>query len=141
LGHITIRQAAYYHPEHVVSNDYYLEHFQSMGKDIKRFLEVMGRDRRYIVNDKDENALTMGLKAAQNALQEANLQGEDMDFGWGKPFDATGGEGVLPPGYVCLLQQKTTGDVTVVITVEKEGGHAMKTDTLLNKYATLVRIR
>jgi 3-oxoacyl-[acyl-carrier-protein] synthase III len=80
LGHITIRQAAYYHPEHVVSNDYYLEHFQSMGKDIKRFLEVMGRDRRYIVNDKDENALTMGFKAAQKALNEANLLGEDMDM-------------------------------------------------------------
>lgn len=80
MGHITIRQAAYYHPEHIVGNDYYLEHFQSIGKDIKRFLEVMGRDRRYIVKDESENALTMGLKAAQKALNEANLQGEDMDM-------------------------------------------------------------
>lgn len=80
MGNITIRQAAYYHPEHVVTNDYYLDHFQSMGKDIKRFLEVMGRDRRYIVNEEGENSLTMGLKAAQKALDAANLQGEDMDM-------------------------------------------------------------
>lgn len=80
MEHITIRQAAYYHPEHAVHNNYYLDHFQSMGKDIKRFLEVMGRDRRYIVKDEGENALTMGLKAAQKALGEAGLQGEDMDM-------------------------------------------------------------
>jgi len=80
LGHIAIRQAAYYHPEHIVDNEYYLKHFQSMGKDIKRFLEVMGRDRRYIVKEQGENALTMGLKAAQKVLSEANLQGEDMDM-------------------------------------------------------------
>ncbi|ORX78466.1 hypothetical protein K493DRAFT_362931 [Basidiobolus meristosporus CBS 931.73] len=70
-----------------------------------------------------------------------DLLGEDMDFGWGTPFEATGGEGVLPAGYVCLLQNKSTGDVTVISTVEKEGLHAMQTDALMNKYATLVKIR
>ncbi|KAK9764645.1 hypothetical protein K7432_007687 [Basidiobolus ranarum] len=70
-----------------------------------------------------------------------DLEGEDMDFGWGKPFEATGGEGILPPGYVCLLKQKSTGDVTIIITVEEDGSDAMKTDTLLNKYATLMKIR
>lgn len=80
MEHITIRHSAYFHPEHIVHNDYYLSHFQSMGKDITRFLEVMGRDRRYIVKDPAENALTMGLKAAQKALDEAGLQGEDMDM-------------------------------------------------------------
>lgn len=69
-----------------------------------------------------------------------DLQGEDMDFGWGKPFDATGGEGVLPPGYVRLTQQWTTGDIAVIITVEKAGGHAMRTDTLMNEYAELETI-
>jgi hypothetical protein len=70
-----------------------------------------------------------------------DMQGDDMDFGWGKPFDATGGEGVLPPGYVRLQEQKTTGDVRIIVTVEKEGGPAMKADPLLNKYATLVKTR
>lgn len=64
-----------------------------------------------------------------------------LDFGWGRPFDATGGEGALPPAYVRLQQQHDNGDVTVVITIEREGGHAMKSDALLNKYATLLKIR
>lgn len=70
-----------------------------------------------------------------------DLEGEDMNFGWGKPFDATGGEGELPPGYVRLQQRRSTGEVTAIITVEKEGAHAMRNDALLNKYATFMKTR
>ncbi|AIQ54914.1 ketoacyl-ACP synthase III [Paenibacillus sp. FSL R7-0331] len=77
---IRIRTAAYYHPQHVVDNDYYLEHFAALGKDIKRFLEVMGREQRYIINNSHENALTMGYEAAAKALADAGLQGEDLDM-------------------------------------------------------------
>ncbi|WP_379131251.1 ketoacyl-ACP synthase III [Paenibacillus sp. sgz500958] len=80
MDHITIRQAAYYHPEHVVHNEFYLNHFSSMGKDIKHFLEVMGRERRYIAAGEEENALTMGLRAAEKALLDAGLAGEDLDM-------------------------------------------------------------
>jgi len=80
LDHITIRQAAYYHPERIVHNDFYLNHFNSMGKDIERFLQVMGRERRYIAEGEEDNALTMGLKAAEKALLEAGLTGEDIDM-------------------------------------------------------------
>ncbi|CAM4329811.1 ketoacyl-ACP synthase III [Paenibacillus typhae] len=77
---IRICNAAYYHPQHVVDNDYYLEHFAALGKDIKRFLEMMGREHRYIIKDEHENALTMGYKAAQKALAGAGLAGEDLDM-------------------------------------------------------------
>ncbi|WP_438495043.1 ketoacyl-ACP synthase III [Paenibacillus sp. IHBB 3054] len=77
---IRIRNAAYYHPQHIVGNDYYLDHFAQMGKDIKRFLEVMGRKNRYIIKDENENSLTMGLKAAQKVLEDAGLQSEDLDM-------------------------------------------------------------
>lgn len=80
MDHITIRQAAYYHPERIVHNDFYLNHFNSMGKDIERFLQVMGRERRYIAEGEEDNALTMGLKAAEKALLEAGLTGEDIDM-------------------------------------------------------------
>lgn len=80
MEHITIRHAAYYHPERIVYNEYYLDHFKQMGKDIKRFLEVMGRDRRYIAEANGENSLTMGLEAARKVLLEAGLKGEDMDM-------------------------------------------------------------
>lgn len=77
---IRIRNAAYYHPQHVVDNDYYLKHFAALGKDIKRFLEVMGREQRYIINNEHENALTMGYEAAQKVLAGAGLKGEDLDM-------------------------------------------------------------
>ena len=80
MDSISIRQAAYYHPERIVHNDFYLNHFNSMGKDIERFLQVMGRERRYIAEGEEENAFTMGAKAAQKVLHEAGLTGEDMDM-------------------------------------------------------------
>lgn len=68
-----------------------------------------------------------------------DLQSSKFDFGWGKPFYATAGSGGLfPPGYVVLMQDKSSGDVFVMITVEQEGVDLLKTDSLLNKYATLV---
>jgi hypothetical protein len=69
-----------------------------------------------------------------------DLQGDDMDFGWGKPFDATAGRGVVPGGFARLLQQKSIGAVNILISVEKEGANAVKSDILLNKYATLIKI-
>jgi 3-oxoacyl-[acyl-carrier-protein] synthase-3 len=79
-NNIRIRSAAYYHPQHSVDNDYYLDHFAALGKDIKRFLEVMGREKRYIIKDEHENGLTMGHEAAQKVLAEAGLTGEDLDM-------------------------------------------------------------
>ncbi|KNC96614.1 hypothetical protein, variant [Spizellomyces punctatus DAOM BR117] len=67
-----------------------------------------------------------------------DLQGPKLDFGWGKPFYATAGGGTYPPAYVILTQEKTSGDVFVLMTVEAEGADRLKTDPLLNKYAELV---
>eukprot|EP01126_Amoeba_proteus_P001860 TRINITY_DN10580_c0_g1_i2.p1 TRINITY_DN10580_c0_g1~~TRINITY_DN10580_c0_g1_i2.p1 ORF type:complete len:471 (-),score=86.20 TRINITY_DN10580_c0_g1_i2:418-1830(-) len=65
-----------------------------------------------------------------------DLQGTKFDFGWGKPFYATAGSGGLfPPGYVMLMQDKSSGDVFVMMTVEREGVDHLKADALLNKYA------
>jgi hypothetical protein len=68
-----------------------------------------------------------------------DLQGPKFDFGWGKPFCATAGSGGLfPSGYVMLMQEKSSGDIFVMMTVEQEGADGLKADSLLNKYATLV---
>jgi hypothetical protein len=68
-----------------------------------------------------------------------DLQGPKFDFGWGKPFCATAGSGgIFPPGYVMLMQEKSSGDVFVMMTVEQEGADGLKADSLLNKYAILV---
>ncbi|KAG0247112.1 hypothetical protein BG011_001998 [Mortierella polycephala] len=68
-----------------------------------------------------------------------DLQGPKLDFGWGKPFCATAGGGtVFPPGYCMMTQEKDSGDVSVMMTVELEGVDGLKADSLLNKYATPV---
>ncbi|CAF0728708.1 unnamed protein product [Adineta steineri] len=70
-----------------------------------------------------------------------DLQGPKLDFGWGKPFYATPGGGTIyPPGYVLLTQEKSSGDVSVIMTVEREGATGVKADSLLNKYAELVTL-
>jgi len=68
-----------------------------------------------------------------------DLKGPKLDFGWGKPFVATsGGATVLPPGYCLMTQDKETGDVFVLMTVEREGEANLKSDPLMIKYATLL---
>lgn len=69
-----------------------------------------------------------------------DLKGPKLRFGWGeKPFLATSGGGtVYPPAYSLMTEDKETGDVFVLLTVEKEGEGALVGDVLLNKYATLV---
>ncbi|CAF4198918.1 unnamed protein product [Adineta steineri] len=70
-----------------------------------------------------------------------DLQGPKLDLGWGKPFYATPGGGTIyPPGYILLTQEKSSGDVSVIMTVEREGANAVKADSLLNKYAELITL-
>ncbi|KAH7026979.1 hypothetical protein BKA57DRAFT_479901, partial [Linnemannia elongata] len=69
-----------------------------------------------------------------------DLKGPKLRFGWGeKPFMATSGGGtVYPPAYSLMTEDKETGDVFLLLTVEKGGEGALVGDVLLNKYATLV---
>ncbi|KAF9278581.1 hypothetical protein BGZ88_000467 [Linnemannia elongata] len=69
-----------------------------------------------------------------------DLKGPKLRFGWGeKPFMATSGGGtVYPPAYSLMTEDKETGDVFLLLTVEKDGEGALVGDVLLNKCATLV---
>lgn len=68
-----------------------------------------------------------------------DLEGSKFGFGWGKPFYATGSPGnILPPGYVLFMQNHSSGDVLIMITVEKEAVEGLKADSLLNQYAMLM---
>ncbi|KAI8060973.1 transferase [Gongronella butleri] len=70
-----------------------------------------------------------------------DLEGPKLDFGWGKPTSSTDGSGTntfFPPAYSVIKQQKDSGDVILLITVEVPGGDALKTDVLLTKYGTLL---
>ncbi|KIL66997.1 hypothetical protein M378DRAFT_159947 [Amanita muscaria Koide BX008] len=68
-----------------------------------------------------------------------DLQCPKLDFGWGKPFSATAGAGgVYPPGYVMMTQEKDSGDIFILLTVEQQGAERMVADPLLNRYASLI---
>jgi len=70
-----------------------------------------------------------------------DLQGPKLNFGWGKFFLATQGGGtVFPPGYFVLTQDKTSGDVLALLTIEKAAAAELKVDAVLNKYASLIPV-
>jgi 3-oxoacyl-[acyl-carrier-protein] synthase-3 len=55
-----------YHPETIRDNDYYLERFKENEKMLE-LLKKVGRDKRYVIGDAEENALTMAISAAEKA--------------------------------------------------------------------------
>lgn len=76
---IRIKEIAFYHPENLVDNSFYLEHFAKKSRDITGLLKSLGKSERYII-DNDENSLTMGIQAAKNVLAKAEMQGSDIDM-------------------------------------------------------------
>lgn len=79
-SNVKIKSIGVYHPDNKVTNEFYLEQFDKQGKDIRRLLEAFGRNERYIVDSDEDNTVTMGIKASLNALENANLKGEDIDI-------------------------------------------------------------
>ncbi|KAF9564898.1 hypothetical protein CPC08DRAFT_704959 [Agrocybe pediades] len=62
----------------------------------------------------------------------------DMGPGMGKPFHATAGGVIYPPGYVRMLQEGPSGDVVILVTVEVPAAEHLFADSLMTKYAKMV---
>lgn len=73
-----IKGIAYYHPEHKVDNEYFIEHFKKQGKDIQGLLKATGRKSRYISDDEQENMLTMGYNAAKEVLEKTHIKASQL---------------------------------------------------------------
>lgn len=82
MTNVKIRDISIYHPEHVVTNEQFFEHFDRQGKDIRRLLTHLGRDKRYQIplEDQKENGITMAIEASKRVLAKAGLTGRDMDM-------------------------------------------------------------
>lgn len=80
MTHIKLSEIALYHPIHNVHNDYFIQHFDEKGKDIRNLLQHIGREKRYRINTPDENGLTMAIQAASKVLKQAHLTGADIDL-------------------------------------------------------------
>lgn len=83
-NYVSISGIAVYHPEKVLTNEYFIEHFKKKGKEVKHLLEdVYGRERRYVIDknsEKREDTLTMQIEAAKMVLEKCSLEGKDMDM-------------------------------------------------------------
>lgn len=77
---IKLKEVAIYHPNNIVKNDYYIDHFEKKGRDISNFLNVMGRKERYIIDNDHENTVTMGIEASKLVLAKAGLDGDAIDM-------------------------------------------------------------
>ena len=80
MTNIKIKSVEVYHPEKVVHNEYYLEHFKKQDKDISNFLEIMGREKRYLIENNEENTQTMAIEAVQRVLKKSGLAGHEIDM-------------------------------------------------------------
>lgn len=75
-----IKDVAYYHPDNLVSNEYFIEHFDKQGKNIKNLLETTGREYRYISDDPNETILTMGIEATNNVIKKTNIDPSELNL-------------------------------------------------------------
>lgn len=80
MTQIRIKAIDIYHPQHTLDNDYYIRHYEERGKDITNFMAHMGRKQRYLINNEQENTLTMGIAAAEKVLEQAGMSGSDLDM-------------------------------------------------------------
>ncbi len=81
MYHFSIRGIEVYHGSTVKDNTSYIEHFKSRGKDVEHFFrDVIGRDKRYLIDSEKENSLTMALEAVKKLLKNTGLSGDELDM-------------------------------------------------------------
>lgn len=68
-----------YHPETVRDNEYYLNKFKNNEK-VKEILEKVGRNKRYVIGNAKENALTMAINASEKVLKTHQIDDGDIDI-------------------------------------------------------------
>ena len=64
----------------VEDNKFFIELFEKQGKDIKKLLEVHGRDKRKMIQDSSDTTVTLGVKASLKVMKNSGLKGSDIDM-------------------------------------------------------------
>ncbi|MGE7922621.1 ketoacyl-ACP synthase III [Viridibacillus arvi] len=82
MTNIKIKEIAIYHPENSVENDYYIEHFKKIhGEDYSHFFcDILGRKSRYIIDNDEENSLSVAVEASKRVLKTAKMNAQDLDM-------------------------------------------------------------
>ncbi|MFD1774767.1 3-oxoacyl-[acyl-carrier-protein] synthase III C-terminal domain-containing protein [Paenibacillus rhizophilus] len=80
MAGIRIKDIDIYHPSKKIGNDFFIEHFDEKGIDIRGLLAALGRENRYSIDNEEENSLSMAFEAASNVLEKTGLTGADIDL-------------------------------------------------------------
>jgi len=111
INNAVIKGISYYHPKNAVGNEYYIDHFEGQGEDIRHLLETTGRKYRYISDDTDETTLTMGIKATQMLMEKTDINSSELNlivFSSGTP------EYIAPSNAVIIHNEIRAGQKTIV---------------------------
>lgn len=79
---VSILGVATYHPDRALDNYFFVDHFKRLGLDwvhARAIMKHLGRRTRFIVDDAEEDSLTMGLVVAKNVLVEVGISGPELD--------------------------------------------------------------
>ncbi|HWI49587.1 MAG TPA: ketoacyl-ACP synthase III [Rummeliibacillus sp.] len=79
---VKIREIAIYHPENQVESEFYIEHYKKLhGEDYTHFItNILGKDSRYIIDQDEENSLTMAIEASKLVLAKSTIKAQDLDM-------------------------------------------------------------
>jgi 3-oxoacyl-[acyl-carrier-protein] synthase III len=77
---VNIISSAISHAKKKVNNSYYIEHFNKLNHSVDGLLKHLGREDRYIIDNDEENVITMAVEAAEKAIKNAKLEKEDIDM-------------------------------------------------------------
>jgi len=122
-----IKGVAYYHPEKKVDNDYFIEHFEKQGRNIRGLLKVTGRSSRYISEDLNETIVTMGYAAAKEVLEKTYVKPSQLNmivFSSGtpeytSPTNALLVHSMLAAGQKCAVYDTNTNCAGMVTSFEQ----------------------
>ncbi|WP_223068960.1 ketoacyl-ACP synthase III [Paenibacillus caui] len=77
---VQIRDIQIYHPANEVDNEYFINYFAERGTDVTGLVTALGRNKRFIIDNPEENTLTMAVQASKLVLDKTGLQAKDVDL-------------------------------------------------------------
>jgi 3-oxoacyl-[acyl-carrier-protein] synthase-3 len=77
---IHIIGTAIYHPRTKVNNEYFTEHFDKLGIEIRGLLKHLDRCERYLISSDEEDVISMSVKACTKVLDKTGLSPEEIDM-------------------------------------------------------------
>lgn len=110
MSHIKITDIAIYHPETVVDNSHFIEHFKQKGQDVTGLIRALGREKRYL-SSPHETSLTMAIEAVNKVLQKTGILPAELDL---IAFTTQVPETTLPSNAIRLHDAIGAGPQTIV---------------------------